>query len=54
MTRLAAAGGGHGDREFLLVHGARFMLASSRFWFAVLPANQPRARVSGHQGGGAR
>ena len=35
MTRPAA--GGHGDRAFLLVHGARFMLASNRGWFAVLP-----------------
>lgn len=32
-----ASGGGHGDREFLLVHGARFMLTSNRGWFAVLP-----------------
>jgi len=30
MTRSAVAAGGHGDREFLLVHGARFMLASVR------------------------
>ena len=32
-----ASGGGYGDREFLLVHGARFMLTSNRGWFAVLP-----------------
>jgi hypothetical protein len=35
MTRRTADG--HGDREFLLVHGVRFMPASNRFWFAVLP-----------------
>jgi hypothetical protein len=29
--------GGHGDREFLLVHDAGFMLAWSRFWIAVRP-----------------
>ena len=29
MTR-PEAGGDHGDREFLLVHGVRFMLASSQ------------------------
>jgi len=34
MTRRALDG--HGDREFLPVHGVRFMPTSNRFWFAVL------------------